>query len=297
MCKKQISITEFQSFLDSIAVVLILYKTNLYKTGAYNSLNESAKHIDVNSKLDYYVFDNSPENVYNDVDQLNIDRISYKYDNSNPGLSKPSNEAANMAKAANKKWILFTNPDTSYPVIYFKELYSIINSNTNIELFVPTLISGTAIVSPAKYRFFIGSSPKEVFSGVNNLDQKLILYSGMFTTLNVFFEVGGFNDKIKLDFMDCYFSENYKKKYSSFYLLPVQCEHDLSSSEKNTQKVLTRFKYYCEGAKYYATTRTDCFFLFFICLLRSFKLSLKFANLSFPKVVFLTFLASNNKTG
>ncbi|MFD0939084.1 glycosyltransferase family protein [Pedobacter boryungensis] len=290
MIKKNIPTVEFNAFLDSLVVTLVLFKTNLYETSAYITLNKSAKEIAADANFDCYVFDNSPEPNFNDISRLTLDKIKYKYDSSNPGLSKPSNEAAQMGKNAHKKWILFTNPDTSYPLNYFEELFHSVSSNNNIELFVPILKSNEVIVSPAKYTFFIGSSPDSVNPGINNLEKKLILYSGMFITLTAFFKSGGFNDKIKLDFMDCYFSENYKRKYPTFYLLNVNCEHDLSSFEKNVQKVLNRFKYYCEGAKYFASTKINYFSLFVICLLRSFKLATKFQNLSFPKIVFKVFL-------
>lgn len=278
-------------FADNIAVVLVLYKTNFYTCPAFVSISQSAKMRGIENMLDYFVFDNSPEPTFNDKVRMQKDGIKFKYDSTNPGLSKPSNDGAALAREHGKKWILFTNPDTTYPLDYFEVLYTTLMQNTEVEMFAPVLISNSDIVSPARYNFFIGSSPENVTFGINFLRKKLVLYSGMFVTLEAFFNCGGFNDKIKLDFMDCYFSENYRKHYSRFYLLNATCQHDLSSYEKNIEKVLNRFRYYCEGAKYFASSKINSVFLFFICILRSIKLGIKFRSYRFLKAVFSVFFS------
>lgn len=125
--------------------------------------------------------------------------------------------------------------------------------------------------------------------GINDLEKKLILYSGIVVSTEAFYVSGGFNDKIKLDFMDCYFSENYRKTYTVFYLLDLKCKHDLSSTETNVNKVLTRFGYYCEGAKYFASSKLNYTLLLFICLIRAIKLSFRFRNNKFLTIVFNVF--------
>lgn len=281
----------FKAFIENIAVIVVLYKTTLEEVPAFVSLNKSIALFENDIKLDYYVFDNSPEPIYNNKEKLNALGIKYKYDSTNPGLSKPSNEGAKIAAEQNKEWLLFTNPDTLYEIDFFEKLYSAYLANPRVKLFAPILISNTNIVSPSQFNFFIGTSPKMVKSGINDLNKKLILYSGMFVSLPVFFEVGGFNDNIKLDFMDCYFSENYRKAYGLFYLLNSECQHDLSSYETDVNKVLNRFKYYCEGAKYFASSKLNYIILFFICLLRAIKLSVRLRNSRFSIIVFKVFIS------
>lgn len=276
-------------FIDEIAVIAVLYNTNFYDSDAYISLQKSLERLDPSLKLSYYIYDNSITADSENLEKFKADNIIYVNDPSNPGLSKPSNDGAILAKNNGKKWLLFTNPDTFYDVEYFSKLYRSYLENVQTELFSPILVSDQHIVSPADYKHFVGSSPKKVITGINDLHNKLILYSGMFITINAFERTGGFNNQIKLDFMDCYFSENYKNLYKTFFLLDVNCVHDLSSSEKNIEKVLRRFGFYCEGAYHFSKSMKETIQLFILCFLRALKLCYKFKTVRFIPVPFKKF--------
>lgn len=272
-----------RAFFGELGIVMVLYKSTLEDAAAFQSLRKALpKNVAV---PDFYVFDNSPNPVYPEGMPPEWSFIQYRHDPTNPGLSKPSNEGVARAAANGKKWILFTNPDTEYPREYFQALLDAVSKQPDMPLLVPVLLSESRIVSPAAYRFFIGRSPSSVTYGGNDMAGKLVLYSGMCISVTAFYKAGGFNDKIKLDFMDNFFTERYAQVYPAFFLLDIRCQHHLSSSETNVQKVLQRFRFYCEGARQMATGRLVYLWLLMVCMGRALKFTMRFRNAGFVSTV------------
>lgn len=282
---------EAASFYQSDAIIImVLYNTSLELSDAFISLNAALNKVNPGLVLDMVVYDNSPKPVFNEQTKIRNWNVIYIHDPSNPGLSKASNEGFKIAITMKKKWILFTNPDTNFSEDYFLKLYTSVKNNPTIDLFAPILVSNGGIVSPAKFKFNRGTSLDNVTAGINDLTGRSILYSGMFISSVAFNNLGGFNNNIKLDFMDFYLIEKYKKKYDRFFLIDITCKHDLSSFEKNSSKLLRRFNYYCEGARNYSGSSLDYPSLFFLCFVRSVKFSLQFKNVSFIGVFLKKFV-------
>ncbi len=71
----------------------------------------------------------------------------------------------------------------------------------------------------------------------------------MLVKLEAFHEVGGYNEKVKLDFSDFQFIERFRKVYKTFYVIDIICEQDFSDDEISLPTQAKRFRYYCEGAR------------------------------------------------
>jgi GT2 family glycosyltransferase len=285
------------SFYQSdVAVVLVVYNTNFQNSEAFLSLNSALQKISADIVIDLILYDNSPVATFNSETRIKNWNITYIHDLSNPGLSKASNVGYEISVGLGKKWILFINPDTTFPEDYFLTLYDALVNNRSIQLFAPILLSNNLIVSPSKFILNRGAALPHVTAGVNGLKNRSILYSGMFISTSALAKCGGFNEHIKLDFMDFYIIEKYKKIYNEFFLLNMSCLHDLSSFETDEKKILRRFGYYCEGARNYCDGLSDFLTVSCICAVRTLNLTIKFKSRAFVPVFIKKFLfATKNK--
>lgn len=263
--------------MDEVLAVLVLYKCTLLDSETFRSLNAS---LEIENKhLTMLVYDNSPIGLYDKPDFCigNI-KVHYISDPSNPGVSKAYNVGADYAYSKDKKWILLLDQDTTFPE---NTVYSYIDHIRNQELIgVPILLSGSSCISPCKYRYGKGYIWRQYKLGIVDFKSKSLLNSGMLIPLSLFFEVGGYNEKIKLDFSDHYFVDCVKKKYVYFNVLNIVCNHELSVSDKDGEKNILRFESYLKGAYEYRKNINSIPF-YLIILLRTLKLTLRYKTLSY----------------
>jgi len=232
-------------FTNSLVIVIVIYNVAIEDCESFQSVFQM---IDEESNLNIFIYDNSEKpQVIKEYEGLSI---CYIHDSQNPGVSKAYNTGAFYAQKENKKWILLLDQDTILPNNILESYQKAITEFRSIKLFVPILVLGdNRIFSPCKYKFKRGFHLKEIKEGVHSLQQLSPVNSGMLIAVDVFIEVGGYNDKVKLDFSDFQFIERFRKKYSDFYVLDSKCQQDFSDDEVSYDSQMSRFKYYCNGAK------------------------------------------------
>jgi hypothetical protein len=120
-----------------------------------------------------------------------------------------------------------------------------------------------------------GKVANNVTIGLNDFKNKSLLNSGLLIDVTTYLEVGGYNEKIKLDFSDFYFILKFQKKHNHFVLTNVLCEHDLSASETNLEKQLIRFEFYCAGAIQYGKSVNQLFQIYLLIIFRTLLLSFR----------------------
>jgi uncharacterized protein YjhX (UPF0386 family) len=149
------------------------------------------------------------------------------------------------------------------------------------------------LLSPCKYVHHIGRMLPNINSGLQNFRKKSVLNSGMLISVESFSRTGGFNEDIKLDFADFLFINKYKKLYTDFFVTNSICSHELSSFEKDVEKVLTRFKIYCRDARTYADCSDAFLILSYIVFRRTLNLLLKYKRITFVKIFLKNFISHN----
>ncbi len=281
--------TNIKNSVDDILLIIVLYNISLVESPTFMSLTKSLANYP-EKQVDLFVYDNSPVSIYqNEI--LNNWKIHYIHDPSNPGVSKAYNEGFKLGKKLNKKWLMLLDQDTQFAVNSFSKYSEAIEHNPNLSLIAPILISENRdIYSPCLYRFKRGFPLKNIQLGLQEINNKSVLNSGLLIRVDMFEKVGGYNENLKLDFSDFDFLDRYRKLNSSFYIIDVECVHDLSSTEDDLNKALKRFNRYCISAKILAKVNFDTFILMGITLFRSYKLSIKFKNISFIWTFFKSLL-------
>lgn len=272
--------------IDQIQIVLVLFNTKLSDCISYLSLTNSLKKI--NAKAELYIYDNSPS--AQTVPKSRIWNIYYYHDATNPGISVAYNTAAKFAEERCKKWLFFIDQDTFFDVSYLELLIKKMNQHPDIHIFFPIMsTSDGRIVSPVKFVFMRGYYIDDLKIGRLPLKKLAIINSGLCVSIDAFLKVGGYNENIKLDFSDHYFISKLKLYYSSCYAVSDKVTHELSSFVDPPLKVISRFKYYCNGARNFMSRR-NFYSIMIVSFLRCIKLSFKYWDYRFLLIYFQYFL-------
>jgi hypothetical protein len=83
---------------------------------------------------------------------------------------------------------------------------------------------------------------------VNSLSKYSPVNSGMLISTTDFIEVGGYNEKVKLDFSDFQFIERFRKRNNSFFVLATSFQQDFSNDENDLFILNKRYISYCSSA-------------------------------------------------
>jgi len=286
-------LNNYKNQIQEIAVVLVLFQKKLSKSYTFQSLHRIAR--DNNIVVDLIVYDNSPETMVDiyPQDYKNFNIIGH-HDESNPGISKAYNEGHKIAKSLNKKWIVLFDQDTKFKEELFVNYFNAVKNNDNIFLYAPILMDQNKILSPCRFLLKRGFKLKNIKPGIQPIKRIGLLNSGMFISTIAFEKTGGYNEKIKLDFADIEFLERFKKNYKYFYLLNVRCKHQFASiSDKNKEKIISRYKIYCNSTIHFSTNFYQYIILMFWAFARGIKLLMKHRDLIFLSIFFKYYLMKN----
>jgi GT2 family glycosyltransferase len=122
------------------------------------------------------------------------------------------------------------------------------------------------------------------------LDGKSIFNSGMLVSLDAFNAVGGYDEKIPLDFADHDFCRRFARIYCEIYILDLSCEHGFSNLENSSiENALMRFSFYCRGARNSCKSPMDKFSHLLVVLVRCIVLSLRYRSFRFLPIIMRNF--------
>ncbi|MEO8253410.1 MAG: hypothetical protein ABI554_03405 [Flavobacterium sp.] len=268
--------------LEKIIAVLVLYKSSLEESLTFKSLRESIDTL--NGNLTILVYNNSPDYwSYEEFNYNNITIISVN-DNSNSGVSKAYNVGFDFAKNNNKSYILLLDQDTKISNSFFTAFFKMEKkySKLNLGLYAPMIMNDRGLVSPAQFFLHTSKKIENIKEGENPLKGLAVINSGLIIATPLFELVGGFNEKIKLDFSDFYFVKKALEFEQNIIVFNAKCNHSLSSEEQvSVKSALIRFDYYLEGAKEYNKSFSDIWGLNAWVFLRSIRLGLKYKTIKF----------------
>ena len=275
------NLAELSTTIEKILFILVIYKRKLNESDSFISLVNSLKKT--NLSIDIFVYDNSPSSmIVNEELSGKNWKIHYVHDETNPGVSKAYNEGFKLGKKLNKKWLLLLDQDTTLPDDAIIKYCRAVLDNNEHSLFAPILISTNSIIySPTNYFFKRGFPMKSIEIGLMNSRRKSLINSGLLISIDIFEKVGGYNERLKLDFSDFDFIDRYRKISDKFFIIDTECIHELSSNEEDLHSSINNFTRYCKGLKIYIVADFDSFCLLCITLIRACKLSLRFRNIDF----------------
>ncbi|WP_429168947.1 glycosyltransferase [Aeromonas rivipollensis] len=232
---------------DDVLIVIVTYKKNFKEIRFFSDIN-SSKH-----QFNVLVYDNSPTPQLFNEDEFPY--LKYIHDAHNSGVSAAYNNAFKYAEQTNKKIILLLDQDTNFKTDFLSTYINSYKEYGDGYIYAPIVCNEakSKIYSPSGLKWFVG----KVLPYSDSFHYKKFclshhstINSGLMIPLPLFKLVGGYNDKIKLDFSDVYFIEKYKEINGSIILLPINIVHSLSGDEGyDKTRELHRFKYYCLGAR------------------------------------------------
>jgi GT2 family glycosyltransferase len=278
---------------NSILFVIVLYKCRLSDSLTYLSIINSLHNLEF--KPDLLVYDNSPDeqdlSAY-DNEKLNV---IYMADKLNGGVSKAYNYAAAIA-GDEKKWLVLFDQDTVFPADFIQVYIKAIHANPNEKLFAPVMLTeDDKIISPCNFKLERGFYGKDKEPGIYSLKSRSLINCGLCINLGSFREIGGYNEKIKLDFSDHDFVSRFSRNITDcFVLIDLKVKHQLSTTSKNTLTAdMIRFEYYLEGAAQFSSSFGTATLLKINAFLRALKLSVVHKHFIFIKF-FLNHSPSRN---
>lgn len=285
-----------EAFMADVFTVIVLYKTSIWESKTLKSVAHALHQNGYQIKPRTLFYDNSPTPLMNeDIEGLRRNfNLTYIHDETNPGVSKAYNVAANMADKEKKIWLLFFDQDTIVSEdMYRSYFFTGTQKYLDVHLFCPRLKSGDTVYSPCKYYLKRGFFWKGMHIGLNSLKHRSALNSGILIHTNIFHKAGGFNENIKLWFSDFEFIDRFRKLYNQFVIIDAIFIHELSDTvDKDVGKALLRFRHYSSGARESVKTSGDWMALFITVGLRSIKLSIAFKKSDFVRIFLEKFLTS-----
>lgn len=237
---------------DDLLLVIVTYKRRIKDIQLFNEINSSVH------KLDVLVYDNSP--LPQLINEKDFPYLKYIHDSQNSGVSAAYNCAFKYAERNNKKVVLLLDQDTTFKTSFLPMYFNSYTEYGDKYIYAPMVCNDAKnkVYSPSGLRWFVGKA--QPYNDIRThqvycLSRHSVINSGLMIPLPLFKSVGGYNEKIKLDFSDVYFVERYKKINDHIILLPINIIHSLSGDEGyDKERELHRFKFYCVGARELATS-------------------------------------------
>jgi GT2 family glycosyltransferase len=266
-----------------VTIVIVVYRIAFIDTISYKSLVQALSLL---QWKDYVVI------IYDNTDILGwntglnlaegLERVHYYHNAENGGVSAAYNYAARIAEQRNDPWILLLDQDTMLPDCSISCYLNSILTRPDLLIKAPRIRVNEKLFSPLRFWSFKTFSKKTVQHGEQSLKKYKIINSGMLVSLNMFQKVGGYNERIKLDFSDEDFVNKIRYLTSRFEVLDFDCSHDFSLTERNLSKALDRYKHYLSGHRELKKDSfSECLTYTIVHLIHLFKLTVMYQTTLF----------------
>lgn len=271
---------------NSILFAIVTYKEKYFDCLSFKSLVRSFE-VFGEGKLNVFIFDNTDfDNWEIEINEIADVNINYFHQNDNRGISFAYNRMSDFAVENQFEWIVFLDQDTTLPIETYR-VYSEKALRTTSQLTaVPIVRSNKKIISPSKYIFYRSFLFKKIDQKV--LDYKYIscINSGLMVDVKFFKSVGGYNEKLKLDFCDHDFIEKVKKTECFLEILQIEFVQDFSSDNNTKQQSVNRYKIFVNDFKQFSIYRNKIILLLVVDIPHLIKLIFRHKTLFFYKIRF-----------
>jgi GT2 family glycosyltransferase len=270
--------TDPERIFEDLLIVVVLFGRSPEESQAVTSLKEALAGLPTSPKI--FIYDNSPLATVVDSSMI------YVHDPVNGGVSKAYNQAAVFAHTANKKWMLLLDQDTTVVPGLFGAWHAALIRHPDAVAIVPKMRDAVGLVSP--FALFIGGGWR-----IRTVSEKLPLAryrfvnSGLFIQCEAFEAVGGYDEKIPLDFSDVSFGQRLRKVTDHFVVVDCTLQHDLSSTVRlSLAEAVRRFGYFCRGARSMRLQSRSGYQYVARAFLRALHLTLIYRKVSFVRTFF-----------
>lgn len=224
--------------ISYIFPVIVLYRCKLSASNTYKSLLRNAAF------KAFMVYDNSPQ----DFKQEEMPhKAVYIRDYSNCGISAAYNKAAHYAVENGYSRLLVLDQDTTFAPDTL-DVYA--QADSKIPLWAPAVVSTYGVpLSPACIDHLKMKAAK-LESGLYSLHHYFPINSGMCVSLKEFFQAGGYDENVQLDFSDFQFLRRLRQQNDCFQLLPTQATQDFSNEKKELRCQKMRYGRFLKDARH-----------------------------------------------
>lgn len=262
---------------------IVTYKEKYFECESFISLLRSYRESNDKKPLNIVVIDNTDSDGWNvDHDQIleNINIIYYNLNN--PGISVAYNRINSVALGNGYKWVVLLDQDTELPSKTY-EIYKskAIENNNLYPIKIPVVYSSNRILSPSLYRYYRSFSLQKVPNSILKTENHSWINSGMMVSTEFFNKVGGYNEKLKLDFCDHDFVEKTKNFCTEVEILDLHLKQNFSADLNDKNQSITRFKIFSKDIREFYRNRKLVPLFFLVDLPHLLRLSLKYKTLDF----------------
>lgn len=234
--------------------------------------------------LSFLIYDNSPHQINKKYESL---RIDYYGDGINRGVSAAYNYGCNIAEKKGYEYVLLLDEDTIFNGDFIEKLSQAIERNTDIDIFAPSIYyQERKPFSPSHCSLL---KTRGVGLAANNrycLKEYVPVNSGTCIRVSAFMKIGGYNEKIKLDFADFDFFFRLAPLSRFFLLIDSTAYQNFSNEESDVSKLERRYKIYLDGA-----LATPAKYRFLLQVIRhSLALTIRTKSIGFIKIFFKNYL-------
>lgn len=222
---------------QSIFPVIVLYNIRLADAPSYRTLLAAA------SVESFMVYDNSPATFNQDEIQL-PDTAFYVRDTSNGGLSCAYNAGARLARERGYSHVLLLDQDTTFP----SSLWQAYEQQLTFDGIVAPLMHTDSGMPFSPVRLGLRRSPS-AGPGDIELARYGLVNSGCCIPVARYFEAGGYDERLRLDFADYQFQSRFRLVCPLARVLPQVAVQNFSGDCTDPQRVMQRYHLYLSDAR------------------------------------------------
>lgn len=261
---------------SNILICTVIYNQNLTDCNSYKTL--------LYNNQDVIIIDNSTIEIFDNRKTAQSNKWEYVHLPNNPGLSFAYNHAAKYACHNNYKWLLISDQDTLFDTNTIYEYSRICEKFDDIFLFCPrVIVKDKGLLSPVKLNHYFpkiaNSTIKE--DTIIKPSKYAIINSGMLINVNAFLSVGGYNERVFLDFSDFQFIEKFSQRFDKAYVANLVCQQDFSNDISDYRLKQKRFSLFCKSLKNFECRNAlHKMLIHLVVIKRALSLILEFRNIS-----------------
>jgi GT2 family glycosyltransferase len=261
-----------------VLIVIVLFRQTPEQSAAYTSLCDILR--DCSPIPDIFIYDNSPTPCKCGPP------VIYVHDLSNSGVSKAYNEAAVIATENNKTWMLLLDQDTAVTRDLFDEWERSMIRHPGSVAFVPVMRDALGPASPFSFARG-GGNRLRIVREKFPLRKYRFINTGLFIKREAFIRVGGYDERLPLDFSDISFGRRLMEVTDHFIVMNVTLRHTFSGSTRlSYMEALTRFRSFCMGASAVGKKSGMPYVYWLRTFARALRLSFRYKSSSFIRIFF-----------
>lgn len=262
---------------------IVVYNELFWESITFNSLVSSFSKNKNNDEIHIYIYDNSvrSKNINLPEFENNIN-IKYFAFNENRGISKAYNHLVSLALKDGFKWIVFLDQDTMLPLDFYHKYFDSVCKleQSSNKMAVPVVKSEQHILSPFIYKNFRSRFLKEIPSLIN-LNKHSAINTGVLIECNYFNKIGGYNEKLFLDFCDHDFFDKFRGFDNLIRVINTELKQDFSTDTNTIDKALIRYSIFYSDLKAYKKGRNRFKLFFLVDLSHLIRLTLQYRTFKF----------------